>query len=81
MKFICLNFFTFLFSFNALATSQLSDAEFTADALSNVKHVLTILSTDLIFDDFQTESKLYKVTFEGVFYDEGNCTPDRKSVV
>ena len=75
MKSICLIFATFLFGFNAFAETSLSEADFIADRFGNVKQIVNVLSTDLIFDDFQTESKLYKVTFEGIFYDEGNCRP------
>lgn len=74
MKSLCLLFTTLLFGYSALAAPFSAD-EFEADMWSDIKSVDTILSTELIFDDFQTSTLLYKVTFEGVFYVQGECAP------
>jgi hypothetical protein len=66
---------TFMFAFSTYAETPFTPDQFEASTWSSIKSVDTILSSEMIFDDFQTSTALYKVTFEGVFYVEGECAP------
>lgn len=70
MKSIIVSIMFLLVSFNVSGETITAD-QFWPDYRGNIESVEVILSSELIFEDFQTQTDLYKVRFEGVFYLEG----------
>jgi len=66
--------FLFASGINAFADVPFTADQFEADRFSDIISISEVISTEFIFDDSETTpTHLYKITFEGLFYAEGEC--------